>query len=570
MLELSLVLLVLLLLVRTFGEENVFAKLGLFSDFELTQVNYYLDSVAPNYTHFNVENYNTRLRECTELYRKPNEHVAMLDCYDRATHEYSKLSALWTPQKKENGNHEPDCKYDIIFEGVWSSIEGVTDEDDYNLVGLETYRFRIESNSCLNDTVHVQGGSTFHAFGYTSQGLASCLVQDHFNSSYSLYCRSIVLKFPFSAESYKMPTPDCLSLTLILEYEHYDAYSLILDVWTTSYTSPQLTLVDDKQYCDGGNGLTIPSNHRSVATTKPPSDIVSTYMVGGDRDIVESGTVLRSSLELSSLVQSNSRTFASSLSIYSGIWTSHGLATELPKGQMSCVPFHNHGMVSDLIIVHSKCPPNMVSQPSTYSSLLSCYRNDSASSDMLSLWASHQECYLQGIQYTTRHNKQMFPTYAAGEPIPAIVNSTRLPNRYAFKATKQAIRIDTTRIDSRYKLPIIHKLDNIMHHRSTTFYFVGASHLRYLVFTLLSHLFGEGTIAKISRKTEAIEYTGTNLRHNTFTYQFAAYVHEQASVIKRICALPPKVPVGRKRADLGGNVLILQTGDWELTVGKRK
>jgi hypothetical protein len=557
-------LMILIHMVRIFGEENIFAKLGFFSEYELNQASYYLDSVAPNYTHFNAGIYNAHLRECAEHHSKTSEHMALLNCYDGTTHTFRKSSELWTPRKQANARSLPDCKYDIEFEGVWPSQEAAGQELN-GLLKFVYFRFRIEEHGCTSQVVNVRGGSTFNAFAYTSQGLASCTVQDHVNSSYSLQCTSFSLQFPFSMGSSNTSNSTenlyCLSLTLILEHEHFDAYSVIQDVWSAAYTGPRQMLVDDKMYCQENTHELFPRREQAVVSSKT-EDIINVYMVGPDRQYVESRTAQQSVWDLSIFPAAHYRMSSSALAIYSGLWTSQGNGSEL-RLYASCAPFQTHGLGSDLGLINIKCPHKLSQPPGTFYSLVSCYKHDFGSEDLLSLWSSHQQCYFQGVTYRGNMGAQLFPANL-GIMLPRVSISTELPNQFAFKATKRSVATNPHQINTRYTLPRIHRLDRLINPLSIKFYFIGASHLRWLVLTLLSDLFGEDTIARISRKSDNIEYTGQQAKHNTFTYQFSAYVHEQISAIKRICAVPSSQVI-----DGGGenNVLIVQAGDWELTVG---
>jgi hypothetical protein len=79
-----------------------------------------------------------------------------------------------------------------------------------------------------------------------SIGMTSCETIDHLNGEYQLHCRLPL----FDQASYLLPA--CISLTLLLEYEHFDAFSVKLaSSHMEDFLYPVLrsVLVDNQTYC---------------------------------------------------------------------------------------------------------------------------------------------------------------------------------------------------------------------------------------------------------------------------------------------------------------------------------
>jgi hypothetical protein len=163
----------------------------------------------------------------------------------------------WPRKYNTSADHRliPDCSYNITRK--------VDSSKDF-----ETFRFLITQSNCGFPTV--PGGSSFHISGNSAHAVSFCSVTDHFDNTYEVSCpnvecearRLIALESAASAKQIASEPPStCLNLTVILDYEHFDAFSE-----TKSNDSPMRHLLfDNYPAClqvDAARNSSITCEHR--------------------------------------------------------------------------------------------------------------------------------------------------------------------------------------------------------------------------------------------------------------------------------------------------------------------
>lgn len=197
-----------------------------------------------NKTKFNEDSYFVEWRNCYNV--SPHKHVPY-HCWGEINHKYGNLAALWTHSTNAStGETNLDCSY---------SVEPVRFTQVESRRVLE-YRFVITQSRCSAATLPFRGGTTFEVFGSTRHFLASCSVRDTKDDLYHVLCRfSYALSHVHDLLD-KRNADDlrCLSLTVVVVYEHLDVYSEAIDAHVildsqpskTTYPSPRYVLADGK------------------------------------------------------------------------------------------------------------------------------------------------------------------------------------------------------------------------------------------------------------------------------------------------------------------------------------
>ena len=122
----------------------------------------------------------------------------------------------WPRQVTSDSKLSIDCEYTI---------------SDKNIIGDSNFRFYIEQKNCkFNSSI---GGSSFQISGVSKRAVSPCSIQDHFNGTYEIICLNVECQarkilsqnhhtaFKIAGDS----SQSCLNLTVILDYEHFDAFS---------------------------------------------------------------------------------------------------------------------------------------------------------------------------------------------------------------------------------------------------------------------------------------------------------------------------------------------------------
>lgn len=113
----------------------------------------------------------------------------------------------------------PDCEYSISFmNGDPTPMIG--DNDDHKLL-FTIHEAHCNSSVYFNTTDSLpKGGASFEVLGWNDLHQIACDVQDLFNSSYLVVCDTSLYKSLY------------YNVSIILDYEHYDAYSDIYGTYT--------------------------------------------------------------------------------------------------------------------------------------------------------------------------------------------------------------------------------------------------------------------------------------------------------------------------------------------------
>lgn len=230
---------------------------------------------------------------------------------------HRKNARLWNPsynQSEFDKRLAVDCSYHIQFDHAVNQILPL----QFPLSAEVTvYHFTLVQSGCsTGETVSFHGGSTFDITAQTAFSAVACTTRDSFDNQYSISCS--VSKVAFAESSHSMidkrrlsgidgksdsdsdlhghshihdhphahphnhthdhghsPTGDltsyCFSLTIVLNYEHFDGYSeVITDIWDKNKYYPlQRVLVDNVTYCPAFEDFKSTTNNpiRAVEST---------------------------------------------------------------------------------------------------------------------------------------------------------------------------------------------------------------------------------------------------------------------------------------------------------------
>jgi hypothetical protein len=228
---------------------------------EWEQYRHYRDYVLPTFApQCNLTDYYRDIHSCTFSNRRIMCEKIVLVRYHR------KNCVIWTPMFSHDNNSTayhplPDCQYTFELTGSFREVDTV--DQGHN---LDVFLFRVTQYQCVFQfsSAHsgiqhrLQGGSSFDIFAYTAHAMARCRTIDHFNDTYTIRCSA-----PAAVRSERA----CINLSILLEHEHYDTFSLVLQMWTVSYSSVRRTLIDNTSFCTD-TGLPV-----RVRPRVQPSDI---------------------------------------------------------------------------------------------------------------------------------------------------------------------------------------------------------------------------------------------------------------------------------------------------------
>jgi len=117
--------------------------------------------------------------------------------------------------------YEQDCNYRLLNETL--AIKYIETEGNFYLhFMLEQYNCRhgLAWSASPNAQDLFRGGSSFSIRWETQHSLSACSTIDHFNNSYSIYCPYR----PSHNTFHEVPTPECGHLSVVLQFEHFDAF----------------------------------------------------------------------------------------------------------------------------------------------------------------------------------------------------------------------------------------------------------------------------------------------------------------------------------------------------------
>eukprot|EP01041_Mallomonas_annulata_P011605 gene11605-24298_t len=165
---------------------------------ELTQFHRYLNLTGHKF------DLNFFASNCTDV----PDHGDLMACNHALSNDLKNMNAFPSRWEKEikADSVSVDCSYSISNElvQITSSNTEVT--------------FDINQASCKSNYIE-KGGSSFDINIQNDKFLATCGVHDLFNNIYNIKC-ILPLKF----HEHYAKNPNCLNVTILLEYEHFDAF----------------------------------------------------------------------------------------------------------------------------------------------------------------------------------------------------------------------------------------------------------------------------------------------------------------------------------------------------------
>jgi hypothetical protein len=468
---------------------------------EYEVVNHYLDQIVPLYTHFNVTEYHDGVDNCPER--------NMYKCHEQVSNAFAPSARLWTPQRAGNdtqGLFVPDCDYDFSFLGTYYGPR-----TKYSLIGKVSYEFHVQQLRCKSTELKVKGGSTFDMFAHTKDSLATCASQDFLNNSYMISCETYV------HSAINTSSPACIQLTVLLEHEHFDAYSLVILSESADYPSISHILLDNVTFC---------SSHSAANKIDRP-DVTRTKKA------------------------SPTENSASIVAVYSGIWRWQDVSHTNHLSAIDCaVPFaqtvsacqqRHHPNTNDLEAPTPNCPPTWRlqrgSREGVDSQLWGNVEDDGhLSPSLLSLM---RPCLPDIVSYLNRTGRYSQISSAA----PSVASSLSLPIAYAFWPIKQTA-------GHRLEFPKYPNIDRLLATTDHGVVFLGASHCRYLFLGTLQMVFGHDAVVNFSRKDEV----ATHENYHFYSARHADLLINRASQLCEENAFPR-------------GTVIFSTGDWDLITG---
>ena len=168
---------------------------------ELAQFERYV-SIAEKHSVINSSELYETYRACEEAYSIHN----LKNCQETIRKQQLETRLpLWKPKRNPDvwKRYERDCEYAISASSNCS------------------HSFQINQSACKSEFSLSLGGSAFEISASSSELLALCRVHDNFDNSYDVRCEAPYREGGRSTE--------CLNVTIILESEHFDAYSDISD-----------------------------------------------------------------------------------------------------------------------------------------------------------------------------------------------------------------------------------------------------------------------------------------------------------------------------------------------------
>jgi hypothetical protein len=224
----------------------VFNVMGFTFSPEWQQYRHYREYILPTFApQCNLTDYYTDIHGCALSSRRMICEKIVLTRYHRSN------CIVWTPTFSHDHNSTahhplPDCQYSFELADAFREKNTVELEHD-----LDVFQFRVTQHQCTfqfssthnNIRNRLQGGSSFDIFAYTAHAMARCRTVDHFNDTYTVSCSAPVATKVNSSEH------ACINLSVLLEHEHYDTYSLALQMWAVEYSSVRHTLLDNATFC---------------------------------------------------------------------------------------------------------------------------------------------------------------------------------------------------------------------------------------------------------------------------------------------------------------------------------
>jgi hypothetical protein len=503
---------------------------------ELDLANYYFNTVLPTYAPaYNWSSYNIAVTECQAQH--PGE-AALQDCQTKVNKEFAKLSVFWDPLRNYSlRRHHPfvDCQYSIEFVGAKLNSE----EDGFmnrvhvsNWLEFYSYKFHVRQTCPAHARLQDVGGSTFDMFAYSEQSLATCTSKDLFDGNYSILCE--VPAFP--TQTITSNSQHCIQLSVNLEHEHYDAFSLALDAWIDTYPNIREPIVNNVTYCTAAMlQPSLPSftetssnederQHRFVRRSTVP-DPLNQYVLSIEGNHHYHHPTHRPVV------------------MYSGIWMRQEPDDDYLLGGNCNVNFGAYVESCQRNFDHNRCQQSWLHDSLNASRAASLFASTSKSRyDSASMWVNRRGCFSEVYSYKVEHKKLIAPDVGTH----AVASDSQLPLLYSFRPIHMAL----LRREMAWTIAGYSNLQQI-HDDSTSIHFIGASHMRYLFMGTIEAIYGGTEISKFDRKV-------SNGVFNSLRFTTTHYADDLALNIRKVCE-NLTTPMGR-------GILVLQTGDWDLSV----
>jgi hypothetical protein len=460
-------------------------------------------------------------------------------------------SILWRPQPSGMGNHKKaDCTYTISGPSMSWHESG---SQDAAQLAFYSFNFEVSQTSCVSaEGSKIFGGSTFDVLAYSAHALGSCIVQDYFNNSYAITCR-----FPTSATTIKLQPRQCMRFTVLLEYEHFDAYNEMLRVSNWDYPSARLPLVDDVEYCGD-----LPASQRDQGDQQQPRkdawvvDAVYSVTVA---DPYQQYSVLTASEYAVSDTNASSAANVSNISIFSGLWVakaikvSDGVPTRGRVDGSSSKSQRHELLCANLTLAEwlLRRYPLADSVPVA----VPWKRNDA-----LKNVDDYERCLWMAHDYKVETNRtisfdELRISQSSIMPTVATDNiKAGLSSRYFFQPLKQVWNKDRRQLALLLPTFTQQSLSSLLARDDRHYIFIGASHMRYMYAAFVESILGRDAIAAMSHKESYFQAAG-----GRFIFQDSSYAGWQVNYLLDVCRAV--VPEGAR------NTIILTTGAWDLFTG---
>lgn len=237
---------------------------------------------------FNASSFYADIQEC-ELMKKPIWLCAK-QTYERVIKENTLMNKGFPWKRQDSRN--PNCFYEI------QQIMTTPQEPFIHL--------RVRQSNCSRPTfagkTSFLGGSSFHIL---SEGLyqLSCNYYDRFNNFYDVICHLHPSFLPPSEKVFKQDLltdpAACTLITMILDFEHYDAYN----EFTASFQSPakplEYFLLDRQPFCMLRSISELnPLRNASFPSPNSRSDHHNVLPASSENEMVSVAALLRASQQL--------------------------------------------------------------------------------------------------------------------------------------------------------------------------------------------------------------------------------------------------------------------------------
>jgi hypothetical protein len=202
-------------------------------------------------------------------------------------------------------NQKPSCRYSI--DQIHSSSSSF----------MSSIQLKITQSHCQDGFTQLPGGSSFYIL---AEGLFQlmCTITDHFDNSYSVVCPHIPF---FLQNDHPMletlrNTQGCMYITIILDYEHYDAFSEFGSYSGQVYPQLEVFLLNREKYCWKETTADHPvhHNHHSIYSFHLPPPSV------GERSLSNGAWKLKDSILPIPVTAEELLTLAKNYSNYQWIW----------------------------------------------------------------------------------------------------------------------------------------------------------------------------------------------------------------------------------------------------------